>query len=319
MEEVSFILNGNNIGTFKVDPFEMLTHKVPYEPGSLLLVGRKGGQEVIRTQIETTGEPVALKLIPDRNAIKADGYDAVPVTVCALDASGRVVPTANIPIDFAISGPGRNIGVGNGDPTCTLSEKADSRPLFNGYAQIIIQSKPGKTGSIKLTATSGDLKSASCTIKSEEAPKALSINGFVKEEVTLANWKVSQPSSVKPDLLFGNDGEISKLAQSELGNELHLRPRYWVSFYTKTETPPSVLAKGGSIHFKGVIGKAEFFLNSEKVYEKKVAAAEDIIFPIEAGVKDIEIVIRAQPDSKGVVLLGDTVYVSPVRLKPAGS
>ena len=202
---------------------------------------------------------------------------------------------------------------------CTLSEKADSRPLFNGYAQIIIQSKPGKAGSIKLTASSGKLKSASCTIKSEEAPKALSIDGFVKEEVTIANWKVSQPAPEKPDLLFGNDGEISNLAQSELGNELHLRPRYWVSFYTKCETPPAVLAKGGSIRFKGMIGKAEFFLNGDKVYEKKAAAAEDIVFPVPAGVKDIEIVIRAQPDSKGVILLGDTVYVSPVRLKPAGT
>ena len=230
-----------------------------------------------------------------------------------------MIPTANIPIDFAITGPGRNIGVGNGDPTCTLREKADSRPLFNGYAQIIIQSKPGKTGSIKLTASSGDLKSATCTIKAEDAPKAPSIDGFVKEEVTLANWKVSQPSAEKPDLLFGNDGEISKLGQSELGNELHLRPRYWVSFYTKSETPPSVFSKGGSIHFKGVIGKAEFFLNGEKVYEKKAAAAEDVIFPVAAGVKDIEIVIRAQPDSKGVVMLGDTVYVSPVRLKAAGT
>ena len=148
---------------------------------------------------------------------------------------------------------------------------------------------------------------------------APSINGFVKEEVSIANWKVSQPSSEKPDLLFGNDGEISKLAQSELGSEIRLRPRYWVSFYTKCDTPPSVLAKGGSIHFKGMIGKAEFFLNGEKVYEKKAAAAEDVIFPVAAGVKELEIVLRAQPDSKGVVMLGDTVYVSPVRLKPAGT
>ena len=319
VKTVTFLLNGRNLGTFDVDPVHMLTQKVPYEHGTLVLIGKNGDREVIRTQIETTGEPVALKLIPDRSAISADGYDAVPVTVCALDASGRVVPTANIPVDFAITGPGRNIGVGNGDPTCTLSEKADSRPLFNGYAQIIIQSKPGKTGSIKLTATSGNLKSATCTIKTEEAPKTLSIDGFVKEEVTLADWKVSQATAEKPDLLFGNDGEISKLAQSELGNELHLKPRYWVSFYTKCETPPGIVAKGGSIHFKGVIGRAEFFLNGEKVYEKKTSAAEDIIFPVMAGAKDIEIVIRAQPDSKGVVFLGDTIFVSPVRLKAAGT
>ena len=70
VEEISFILNGKNLGTFKVDPVDMLTQKITYEPGTLLLLGKKGGQEVIRTQIETTGKPVGLKLIPDRRFSK---------------------------------------------------------------------------------------------------------------------------------------------------------------------------------------------------------------------------------------------------------
>ena len=69
----------------------------------------------------------------------------------------------------------------------------------------------------------------------------------------------------------------------------------------------------------GVFHLALFFPGVPLRRVQKVAAAEDIIFPIEAGVKDIEIVVRAQPDSKGVVMLGDTVFVSPVRLKPAGT
>ena len=319
VQTVTFRLNGRDLGTFEVDPVNMLTQKIPYEPGSLLLLGKNNDREVIRTQVETTGEPVALKLIPDRNNIGADGYDAVPVTVCAIDASGRIVPTANLPVKFEITGPGRNIGVGNGDPTCTLSEKADSRPLFNGYAQIIVQSKAGKTGSIKLTASSDNIRSATCTIKAEDAPKRLAIDGFVKQEYTVANWKVSQPTAEKQELLFGHEGEIEKLARTELSNELHLKPKYWVTFYTKCEIPDTIQQKGGSIFFKGMIGRGEIFVNGEKVYEKKASVVDDVFFPIEPGVKQLEILVRAQPDSKGIVMLGDTVYISPVRLKPAGT
>jgi beta-galactosidase len=48
----------------------------------------------------------------------ADGCDAVPVTVEALDTQGRPVPTANLSVAFQINGHGRIIGVGNGDPNC---------------------------------------------------------------------------------------------------------------------------------------------------------------------------------------------------------
>ena len=137
--------------------------------------------QVVETKdFETTGKPVALKLIPDRTEIKGDGIDAIPVTVCAVDASGRIVPNANIPVEFEVSALGRNIGVGNGDPTCILSEKADSRPLFNGYAQLIVQSNPGKKGSIEITAKSEGLKSDSCSIKVVAATPLPVIDGFIK-------------------------------------------------------------------------------------------------------------------------------------------
>ncbi len=179
-DEVSFVLNGKDLGTYKVDPINMLTQKVAYEPGTLLLIGKKNGQEVVRTKLETTGKPVALRLIPDRTVINADGRDAVPVTVCAVDEAGRIVPDANLPVEFEISGPGRNIGVGNGDPTCILSEKANSRPLFNGFAQIIIQSERNHKGAIELKAKSGNLTSAACTIQTVAADALPVIGGGAK-------------------------------------------------------------------------------------------------------------------------------------------
>lgn len=56
-----------------------------------------------------------------------------------LDQAGRQVPTADSRIGFKITGQGEPIGVGNGDPNCQETDKASSRSLFNGLAQILVQ------------------------------------------------------------------------------------------------------------------------------------------------------------------------------------
>ena len=88
----------------------------------------------------------------------------------ALDSKGRPVPTANLPVQFSISGGGRIIGLGNGDPNSHEMEKGDRRSLFNGLAQVIIQSNEGETAPIVLTATAAGLKPASVTIQVKPVP-----------------------------------------------------------------------------------------------------------------------------------------------------
>ncbi|MBR4253861.1 MAG: DUF4982 domain-containing protein [Lentisphaeria bacterium] len=316
VDEVSFILNGKMLGTFKVDPVEMLTQKVVYDPGTLLLIGRKDGQEVIRTQLETTGKPVGLKLIPDRNDIKSDGRDAVPVTVCAVDAAGRIVPDAKIPIEFEITGPGRNLGVGNGDPTCTLSEKADSRPLFNGYAQIIVQSQAGKKEPIVITAKSEGLNPATCILKSVSAPARPVVNGFVNQEITIDEWRISQSTATKPELFSEEAGSpIQGLAPAQLGSELSLKPGAWVLYYTSFKLPESITENGGSLCFRNMTGRGSIHVNGELVHERKSSTAGDVVVHLKEGLESIEINVRMQPDSKGHILLGDIVYIIPEKLK----
>ena len=50
------------------------------------------------------------------------------------------MPTASNLIGFKVSGEGALIGVGNGDPNCQESDKEPKRSLFNGLAQVIVQS-----------------------------------------------------------------------------------------------------------------------------------------------------------------------------------
>ncbi|MEA1648653.1 beta-galactosidase GalA [Nitrospirillum sp. BR 11164] len=168
MEEVELFLNGRSLGRQAVDPYEMNHWMVAYAPGRLEAVGYTGGAVTARTQVETTGPAVALKLTPDRDRLRGDGLDAMPVTVAAVDAQGRPVPLAQDMVTFAIEG-GDIIGLGNGDPNSAAPEKGDRRALFNGLAQVIARTRAGGRGPLTLTATAPGLKPASTRVAIEPA------------------------------------------------------------------------------------------------------------------------------------------------------
>jgi beta-galactosidase len=107
---------------------------------------------VLTEKRETTGPTAAIRLTVDRTEINADGEDVAILKVEGLDKEGRLVPTANNKIGFKVTGDGTLIGVGNGDPNCQESDKEPRRSLFNGLAQVIIQSAK-KAGEIQIEAT----------------------------------------------------------------------------------------------------------------------------------------------------------------------
>jgi beta-galactosidase len=169
-EKVALILNGKPIEEKVVDKYQMATFDVPYEAGKLEAVASTGGKEVARFAVETTGEPVAVQLVPDRKNLAGDGDDAQPVTVQIVDAQGRVVPTASQLIKFELDGPGAIIGLNNGDANCHEPEKGDQHTVFHGLAQIILQSSIAGQGKLTLRATSQGLTPAEIVIEVLSAP-----------------------------------------------------------------------------------------------------------------------------------------------------
>ncbi len=156
-EKVRLSLNGKLIEEKPVDRYNMVSWDVPYESRKLEAVALKDGKEVGRSVVETTGAPVALRLIADRARLTGDGRDAQPITVQAVDEHGRPVLTAGNFVTFELSGPGTIIGVGNGTPLCHEPEKGNCRSLFNGMAQVIIQTKRGARGALQLKAAAEGL------------------------------------------------------------------------------------------------------------------------------------------------------------------
>jgi beta-galactosidase len=77
-KSLEFPRQGNSGGWNKYDRPQVnittgdlhLTWDVPYEPGVLKAVGRKGGKVAYETEIHTAGEPAAIRLSSDRNSIE---------------------------------------------------------------------------------------------------------------------------------------------------------------------------------------------------------------------------------------------------------
>ncbi len=152
LDEVELFVNDKSQGSQKVPHLSHVEWKVRYEPGAIEARGSRNEQVVLTEKRETTGAPAQLRLTADRTEIDADGEDLAILKVEVLDKDGRLVPTAMNTLAFNITGAGKLIGVGNGDPNCQESDKAPKRSLFNGLAQVIVQSMK-RPGEIHIEAT----------------------------------------------------------------------------------------------------------------------------------------------------------------------
>ena len=151
LDEVELLVNGKSLGSKKVPHLEHVQWKVRYEPGTIEARGSKDGKVVSTDKRETTGPAATIRLTADRTEINADGEDVVLIKVEGLDKDGRLDPIAGNAIAFKITGNGVLIGVGNGDPNCQESDKQPKRSLFNGLAQVIVQSTK-EAGEIQIEA-----------------------------------------------------------------------------------------------------------------------------------------------------------------------
>ena len=162
-DEVELFLNGKSLGAKKNSNDPKLRDRIKwdniaYAPGKLVAVAKKNGKVVARHQIETTGEAVALKLVPDAENWHADGKDLMHVRIYAVDKKGRRVlnvkdAKAFDKLTFQVKGDANIVAVDNGNIASdelhigkTQLEKTIQRNLFQGSALVILRAgdKPGK-------------------------------------------------------------------------------------------------------------------------------------------------------------------------------
>ena len=173
-DEVELFLNGKSLGVKKNSNDPKLRARIKwdniaYAPGTLVAVAKKNGKVVARHQIETTGEAVALKLVPDVETWHADGKDLMHVRIYAVDKKGRRVlnmkdAKAFDKLTFTVKGDANIVAVDNGNIASdelhigkTQLEKTIQRNLFQGSALVILRA--GKqNGKVELMVSSDKMK-----------------------------------------------------------------------------------------------------------------------------------------------------------------
>ncbi len=182
-DEVELFLNGKSLGVKQNSSDPKLRDRIrwddiPYQTGTLTAVARKGGKTVARHQLETTGEAVALELVPDVETWRSDGQDLMHVRIYAVDKKGRRVVTpqdqkAFSKLTFTVEGDADIVAVDNGNIASdelhmgnTQRVKTANRSLFQGSALVILRS--GTTaGKVELRATGEQFKAKKLSLQTK--------------------------------------------------------------------------------------------------------------------------------------------------------
>jgi beta-galactosidase len=167
-DEAELFLNGRSLGRKRRGPreYRLRWDDVKYEPGELRAVAYRNGGRWAEDVVRTTGPAARLTLKADRAAVRADGSDLSFVTVSVADRAGLTVPRAKNRIHFEVSGPGEIVAVDNADPTSHESFRSKERPAYNGLCLVVVRSRAGAPGRIRLWAYSQGLKTGGVTIRS---------------------------------------------------------------------------------------------------------------------------------------------------------
>ncbi len=156
-ESVELVVNGVSHGRRR--SLEFLNRApiwfVPWAAGTVEAIARNGDEVVARDAVRTSGPIARIALLADRNELGANGRDVAHVEVRLVDESGLLVPDDDRTIDFELTGPGRILGLDNGDLECEEPYQGRTRTTRAGRCLAIVQAAR-QAGTLELTASTGD-------------------------------------------------------------------------------------------------------------------------------------------------------------------
>ena len=166
-ETVELYLNGVSQGMrSRRGAYRLVWNDVVYAPGELRAVARAADGSILQEAVvRTTGEPAAIRLDPEQTEISADGESLAFIRVLLVDPRGDVHPTASHRVAFTVEGPADLAAVANGDSTSLETFDQDHIRVFNGQALVVLRSRVGAAGTVRLAAAADHLVSASVTLR----------------------------------------------------------------------------------------------------------------------------------------------------------
>lgn len=225
---VELFVNDKCIGVHHIDHKNgknlVASFKVPYEEGEIKAVAydEKGNElcEDIRKSFKDSAE-ICLK--SDKNIMTADGRDLIFIDISMKDEDGNPVYNADNRVNVKVTGPGRLIGLDNGDSTDYDQYKGTSRRLFNGKLMAIIGST-FESGQVTVEVSSKGMNTVTKVFESISADNKKGISAFTENkdmDVVLGN---KDEIPVRKIEISSKDGQILDENKKEIIVEASIYP-----------------------------------------------------------------------------------------------
>ncbi len=218
-DSVSLSINGISLGSKKINKFKPYHAQwlIPFASGKVLAKAFRNGHLAASDSIVTAGISSGIGLKADRNVIQADGNDQAFLETSIRDAKGTMCPNAGNQINYSISGPGKIVGVDNGNPLSIESFKSSSRNIFNGKCLAIVQST-GDEGKITVTASTAPVLN---NLALQKSSRADSEDIYAPTNIAVGKTATSDSQQSDNPTSSGNDGNSASRWCAIDGNAGH--------------------------------------------------------------------------------------------------
>lgn len=160
------VLNGKVIGTQPAGQAHqhICRFKTRYAPGVLEAIAYDDqGSETGRDRLQSAEtSSLAVRLIPEKFELKADGDDLLCIPVTLVDPAGEVRPSQKATISVSVSGPATLLGFGNAAPFNPRGYTTREHDTYQGRALIVLRSTK-EAGTVTVTAKARNLSDAVVT------------------------------------------------------------------------------------------------------------------------------------------------------------
>lgn len=152
-DEVELLINNRSLGREPVgeDHRYRAEFDAVYEPGELVAIAYRDNAESGRHILRSTTGPVQLRAETDRPVITPGGGDLAHVTFTLTDAAGTLYPSADRPVNVAVSGEGVLLGFGSAEPSTEERFDTTERRTYDGRALAVL--RPTGPGKIRMVAS----------------------------------------------------------------------------------------------------------------------------------------------------------------------
>ena len=157
-DSVELFLNGQSLGEKKIADrvLPAIVWPVPNQPGTVEVVGKKGGAPVARFELKSIGKPEKLVLTSDLKTLRGDARQVATVEISVVDHDKNRVPDAADLVTVEVAGAGRLVAVDNADLNDSGPADPCQKKAFRGRAVAIVRSG-APAGRITVRATAAGL------------------------------------------------------------------------------------------------------------------------------------------------------------------